>query len=149
MNNIQVVRSSNFEALRIVCMLFIIAGHLIMWHDFDNVAIDRAVNCGIRPFFMVAVDCFVLISGWFGINFKWGKILSLNNTLTFWTFVVCAFALLYGLHVISPIKDVTMLVPLLTRRYWFITVYVALCFLAPFLNNLVQNTLPPPNHTSV
>jgi len=132
------VRSSNFEALRIVCMLFIIAGHLIMWHDFKSEYVGRIVSCGIRPLFVVAVDCFVLISGWFGINFKLKKILSLNGTLTFWTFALCAFAFFVGIHTINVRSDVLMLFPLLTRKYWFITVYVALCLLAPYLNIFVS-----------
>ncbi len=139
MSNLQTsVRSSNFEALRIVCMLFIIAGHLIMWHNFKSEYVERIVNSGIRPLFMVAVNCFVLISGWFSIKFKFKKILSLNSTLTFWTFVLCAVALFLGIHTINPRNDVLMLVPLLTKRYWFITVYVALCFLSPYLNIFVQ-----------
>lgn len=133
------VRSSNFEALRIVCMLFIIAGHLIMWHKFTSESIARIVSCGVRPLFSVAVDCFVLISGWFGIKFKFSKILSLNNTLTFWTFVLCAFALFVGLHTLVLKHDILMLVPLLTRKYWFITVYVGLCFLAPYLNLFAES----------
>ena len=131
-------RYSNLEVLRIVCMLLIVAGHLIMWHKFDSEYIERIVRCGIRPFFSVAVNCFVLISGWFGIQFKSKKIISLNSTLTFWTFVPCAIALLYGIHVIDIRRDLLMLVPLLTRQYWFITIYVALCFLAPYLNILVR-----------
>lgn len=135
------VRSSNFEALRIVCMLFIVANHMIMWHKFESESLDGILRCGLRPFFSVNTNCFVLFSGWFGIKLKLKKILKLNSSLTFWTFVLCAFALLYGLHEIAPMRDLLMLVPLLTKRYWFITVYVGLCFLAPYLN-LFASSLP-------
>lgn len=127
-------RDSNFEALRIVCILLIVAGHLIMWHEYDSLTVERILRCGVRPFLSVAVNCFILISGWFGINFKLGKIVSLNSAMTVWTLVLCGVALLIGIHEIDIRKDVLMLVPLLTRKYWFITVYVALCFLAPYLN---------------
>lgn len=134
----RIERFSNFEALRIVCMLFIVAGHLIMWHDFHSETIDRVISCGIRPFFMVAVNCFVLISGWFGIKYSFKKILTLNNTLTFWVFVLGALAIWGGLHEIFLRKDILMVVPLITKKYWFITIYVALCLLAPYLNILVD-----------
>lgn len=129
-------RMSNFEALRIICLLFIIAGHMIMWHKFNSDNVERVVRCGIRPFFSVAVNCFVLISGWFGIKFKIKKIISLNNSLTFWTFLLCGIAIAVSVHEIDLRKDILMLVPLLTRKYWFITVYVALCFISPYLNIL-------------
>lgn len=131
-------RYSNLEILRIVSMLLIIAGHMVMWHKFNSGYIDRIVRCGIRHFFSVAVNCFVLISEWFGIRFKSKKIISLNSTLTFWTYVLCAIALLCEIHVIDIRRDLLMLVPLLNHQYWFITVYVALCFLAPYLNILVR-----------
>lgn len=137
-------RMSNFELLRIVCLLLIIAGHLVMWHEFNSVSVERIVRCGVRPFFSVAVNCFVLISGWFGISLRFRKILSLNNTLTFWTLLLCGLALIVGLHEIDLRRDILMLVPLLTRKYWFITVYAVLCLLAPYLNVLV-NALSKPD----
>lgn len=136
--NTNVVRSSNFEALRIVCMLLIVAGHMTMWHDFQSDTVNRYVHCAIMPFFCVAVNCFVLISGWFGIKFKPDKIFSLNNTLTFWVLLICAITLFIGFHEINIKKDILLLVPLVTKKYWFITVYVALCLLAPYLNILVN-----------
>ena len=131
-------RDSNFEALRIICILLIVAGHIIMWHKYDSESVERVMRSGIRPFLSVAVNCFVLISGWFGIQYKLRKIISLNGILTFWTFVLCALALFQGIHEIDIKKDILMLVPLLTRKYWFITIYVVLCLLAPYINVMVN-----------
>lgn len=52
--------------------------------------------------------------------------------------VLAAIAIIGGLHEIMLRKDILMVVPLLTKRHWFITVYVALCILAPYLNILVN-----------
>lgn len=130
-------RSSNLEMLRIVCLLIIIAGHMIMWHHFNSEYTERIVRCGVRPFFSVAANCFVLISGWFGIGLKFKKILSLHTTLVFWTFLICGICIVAGFHKFQY-QDIHMLIPLITRQYWFITAYVALCLISPFLNITVK-----------
>lgn len=35
-NEMQCKRNSNFELLRIVCMLFIICGHIMKFHSYEN-----------------------------------------------------------------------------------------------------------------
>ena len=56
-------RNSNFEFLRIVCMLMIIGGHIILAHDtmYSLSNPDEIINLLLMPFFYVHVNCFILI----------------------------------------------------------------------------------------
>lgn len=134
----QKTRNSNFEALRILCMLFIVAGHLIKNQEFESLTYDRFYTCGIVMFFTCAVNCFVLISGWYGINLSWKKIIRLNDVTTFYALILGGMVVLFGAYLPDTQRVVKIFIPSITREYWFITVYLALCILSPYLNLLVQ-----------
>ncbi|WP_418210482.1 acyltransferase family protein [Bacteroides zhangwenhongii] len=134
----QKVRNSNFEALRILCMLFIVAGHLIKNQEFDSLTYDRFYTCGVVMLFVCAVNCFVLISGWYGINFSWKKIIKLNDITTFYALTLGGMAVILGAYLPDTQRVLKIFIPSLTREFWFITVYLTLCILSPYLNILVQ-----------
>jgi hypothetical protein len=132
-------RNSAFELLRIICILFVVAGHMWMGHKWNGTGTDEFIKLGLRPLFMVAVNCFVLVSGWFGITLKWQKLWRLNTMTTFWTVVLAALAFVCGVHTLDIRHDILLLFPVLTKQYWFITVYFVLCILSPALNVLVEH----------
>lgn len=137
-------RKSNFELLRIICMLMIIAGHVIMVKEFESTGYNNLFRCGVRPFFMVAVNCFVIISGWFGINFTWKKVLKLNNITTLYSIVIAAvFLFMGGSKTIDIQSTINVLFPVFTKQYWFITIYVVLMLISPFLNLLIESLTTP------
>jgi hypothetical protein len=137
--NLKPQRASNFELLRIVAIIMIVAGHMWVGRIWDNSQASKIISVGVFPFFAVAVDCFVLISGWFSIRFSMKKLFSLNNMTTFWVLVLCILALCLGLHRFDFGSDWKLLFPVFTNRYWFIAVYMVLCLLSPYLNLLVEN----------
>lgn len=89
-----------------------------------------------KSFTVVAVNVFVLISGYFSISFKMSKILKLGEQTWFWSVAILVLAVVVGWHEIQPVKDIAYLIPIVSKRYWFITIYVMLCFLSPLLNKL-------------
>lgn len=84
------MRNSNFELLRIVCMLFIVLGHIRSKHKggMDLASIDYWIDFGIMPFVCVAVNSFVLISGYWGIKFKMERLLKLNLQTWFYSVLI-------------------------------------------------------------
>lgn len=68
-------RNSNLELLRIVCMLFIICHHWIVF-ILDNCGYHVPLgdtkqdytSVFLNSFFIIGVNCYVLISGYFGIK---------------------------------------------------------------------------------
>ena len=156
-NKIVKVRESNLELLRIVSMLMIIFHHYIMhgiilpcegdptlsqsinFSDYE--AILKSVNFGGR----FGINCFVLISGYFMIkqaaNLR--KILILWVQVVFYT-VVLFFVTIYAcdsyresLPIIGYSSVFSLFFPLFFGKYWFITTYVALCLISPYLNLLL------------
>lgn len=132
-------RSSNFELLRIVCMLLIICGHIIMVHKYNEIGDSSwIIRQVVRPFCMVAVNVFVLISGYFGIKLNTKKLWKLNWMVTFYCVVFLLMGYAVGFHGFEARKDWMQFMPVVTKQYWFITVYFALCLVSPFLNKLVE-----------
>ena len=73
------MRSSSIELLRIVAMLSIVVGH-VFYHGFHNECTDVL---WLRPFTCCGVNIFVLISGYYGINFKLKSLFSLLFMVSF------------------------------------------------------------------
>lgn len=137
MNQI-VQRESNFELLRIICMVFIVWGHLMIAYsgNRDIAGLDYIEPHFVRSFTVVAVNVFVLISGYFSISFKFSKLLKLGEQVWFYSVALFVFAVVMGWHEIQPVKDIGYLVPISSKKYWFITIYAILCFLSPMLNKM-------------
>lgn len=127
-------RDSNVELLRIICMLMIVTNHLLgpmvgSNHAFD-VPIVRVLHC----FLYVAVNCFVLISGYYGIKLKLQSIFNL--------YIICAFYSLMGYMIHIIVDDASIGKSLIYNTifvfshntWWFIHAYVGLMLLSPLLN---------------
>ena len=82
-------RCVNFEVLRIVLMLLIIVGHIMIYSaKLDKVGTaDYYITNAARSFAMVAVNTFILITGYFGTNRKWRKLLGLDIKVCFYTWL--------------------------------------------------------------
>lgn len=136
MNNIS-KRESNFELLRIICMLLIIWGHLINKYSVNEpiLGVTYLETRFLKSFTIVAVNVFILISGYFSISFKLPRILKLGQQTWFYSITLLILTISFGWHSISY-YDITYFVPIFSKRYWFITIYVILYILSPCLNKL-------------
>lgn len=139
-------RSSNIELLRIIVMLFVLIQHA----NFLSVGIPNNLDCISAPgnafvrFFIqsiaiVAVNVFVIISGWFGIKPTIEKLCSLLFQVFFFTLLIpFFFVLIKGWGVLSPGSILKSL--LITKCYWFVKSYICLFILSPVLNSFVENS---------
>lgn len=129
-------RKSNIELLRIICMLFIICGHIINSHN--RVALfsdgDEIIRLFYNSFTGVAANAFVLITGFFGINFKKGRIIKLVFQTFFYSVVLLLLSIAIGWHSLDIKKDFGAFLPILTVQYWFVTTYAVLYIISPWLN---------------
>lgn len=134
-------RQTNFEVLRIVLMLLIIVGHIMMYHESLSIpgTTNYYITNFIRSFTMVAVNTFVLLTGYFGTNRNWKKLFKLDLRVCFYTWIGFGFAVAFGIHTISLSKDIQLLFPVITKQYWYVTVYLVLCILSPYLNMFLEN----------
>lgn len=133
------IRESNMELLRLICILLIISGHIVGAHSYDTMGDNSYyINHFFRSFTIVAVNVYVLISGYFGIKLNMKKLWNINMMVTVYSMLFLIFSLWIGFHEFALRKDILYLFPVITKQYWFITIYFVLCFLSPFLNLYIE-----------
>ncbi|MBD8347154.1 acyltransferase [Dysgonomonas sp. HGC4] len=136
-------RSSNIELLRLVLMLMIVMLHVFRLELHENIN-----NTGLyitelllTSLFFVGVNCFVFISGYFGVKFKSKTIVSLIIQALFYSLGILILVLLLGykLEISDYIKAFFPISSSLTYgTWWFLTAYIALLFIAPLLNHSIE-----------
>lgn len=139
-------RQLNIELLRIFAMFYIVLGHLsCVIGDYNELNWIEKLILHIPLGFVPGVNCFVLISSYFLINakFKAQRIVRIAVETLFYTViltVVCFFFLnkngeitlydiLKSFYILGPTK----------YNYWFISTFIALLVLQPFLSKLAMS----------
>lgn len=136
------VRQSNIELLRITLMLMIIGHHMIV-HGFGlktitnpSYTVDKSTYIEILAdsFLLIGVNCFVFISGFFGIKFQLRRVVSI--VIQAFSYSVLFYFLSIGVGKFNFAWDsfARSLFPLSNNLWWFITTYLGLYFIAPLLN---------------
>lgn len=136
-------RQSNFELLRIVAMFMIIALHYLVK---GNVAAPYSESRSmvnytawlVEAFCIVAVNCYVLLSGYFLVESEWkpGRVASLFCQVLFYSLAVPAAMLGIGMisiHDLGIYDWIGFLLPIETEHYWFATAYLFLYLFVPLL----------------
>ena len=154
-NNIKhYTRQSNFELLRIVSMLMIIFYHAFYHLKVTGDAVPASeshfsfnivIGYLLGSWGLVGVGCFFLISAYFLIDnsqsFGIKKILRLILQVIFWSFVMLVLSIKLRVYPDndSLLKGIVMIVvsPFL-GIYWFITAYIFMYILYPFLNQFIK-----------
>lgn len=137
-------RESGVELLRMLLMFFIVMHHLVVHgSSLVNPAVLPATpgtyrKLWIEAFLLFPVDCFVFISGFYGIRLNLKKILQFWAQCLFYSLSILLVFSLFRLRSFG-LKDVIFsFVPIMTGSWWFITTYFFLMLLAPALNLLTE-----------
>lgn len=142
-------RERNFEVLRTLAMFFIVVYHCLTHgvgeeYGFSNVHPASLSNLLFSDFLLVlssvAVNLYVMISGYFliDLNFKMSRIVRTWVISCFYLFFISA--LFMSLDII-PFNIVTIgksFFPISTDAYWFVTQYIGLLILSPFLSIMLK-----------
>lgn len=145
MTAIKKSREANLDLLRIVSMLLIIFLHSI---DHSGV-LENAENCGAGMYFyvrftyalcQVCVNIYVMLSGYFMVNskFRLHKLVTLWMEAAFYSFVLKLLFMVIGKDAFSILSLASCFFPILTGRYWFLTIYAGMYLISPFLNLLIH-----------
>ena len=119
-------------------MLMVMICHINGYiNETDLVGVDGVVRVVINQLFLICVNVFVLISGWFGIKTTWNGVGSLLFQVTFWGLAIAGVFALIGLPV-SLKKDILPCL-LFGYEYWFVVSYLILFAIAPVLNQFCEN----------
>ena len=132
-------RNSNIELLRFVLMFAICLLHLLV-HGKGIKAPGASVD-GVDLLLCVlslpAVNCFMLISGYYGIRFSVNKAL----TLVLQAFILFAFCFIVNNCLLGGVKWTSLLqhlFPIANKNWWFLTEYFCIMLLSPLINKGIE-----------
>lgn len=133
-------RDSNMELLRLVLMFLIVVHHGIVHGlaltglSFSNIILqerDLFPACLLNSLFIIAVNTFILISGYFSIKASKSKFIRLICQLFVCTVLFTTILLLIKGEGVSSLLSILIFSH---SRYWFIVCYLILMVLAPSIN---------------
>ncbi len=144
-------RQTNIELLRIIAILFIISFHYVYKSGYVLTSLN--VNSVIiKSFYFLGelgVNIFALITGYFMINgkFKSKKLLKLLIEVNFYYLLTIFLKQAYTHNIgnwfcsllKSPKSTFLMFFPVIFNKYWFITAYILIYILSPYLNKFIKS----------
>lgn len=137
-------RNIPLDILRISCMCMIITLHMFSYSDineyipsYSSLFWTKSIITSISE---VCVNCFVLISGYFAFKtkFKISKLFAIMREV--FTYSIGIYIVLISLGIVDlDAKNLLFsLLPSLTRQYWFMTTYIGLYILSPFIKIIAE-----------
>ena len=142
-------RETKFEVLRTVAMFFIVVYHCLTHgvgdgYGFNTDSPIALSNVLFSDFMLVfssiAVNLYVMISGYFlaDLNFKASRIVRTWAYACFYSFIITALFMALTVVPFNAISVGKSLFPLSSNAYWFVTQYIGLLILSPFLAVLAR-----------
>lgn len=143
-------RMANMELLRIIAMIMVVVMHFLRESGalpVKDVALSGAplsavnvVAIFLEAFCIVAVNVYVLISGYFGSqsSFRLTKVFSFIGQIYFYALLIPLVLKLLGMPVVMDSMGIYGIIqyvlPISSEHYWFATSYFYLLLLMPVLN---------------
>ena len=137
-------RNSNIELLRMLCMLMVTMLHFNHCSNTHFLSFPEIIELGdkwaffLESFCIVAVNCFVLISGYFGIRLKGKSILKLYLQCLLMGTVAYLLYVWLTLDTLSIKSLMGRLLAFTHNHWWFVVSYLCLMLFSPILNGAVR-----------
>jgi len=137
-------RNWSIDLARIIAMLMVLILHINLFGGFLAIK-DHSFYyfCVLvyEHFAIIAVDVFVIISAWFlcykTINIS--KVVNLFVPVVFWTIVIGIVTCFLGVEITKT--DLFLQIPIIGSSYDFVTGYIVMFILSPFINVLINNLI--------
>jgi hypothetical protein len=130
-------RQSNYEALRLLCMLMVLNLHSFAGYTNGN-GLWQAFDFFRESTSICAVDCFLLISGYFGIKWKFKSFFNLVFQILFYSVGIYLVCVWMGITEWSLREFLVRFLCLYRNSWGFVVGYMILYFCAPLLNTFSQ-----------
>lgn len=137
-------KNVNIEKARIFAMLSILIGHNLghggILETCNLFSLNYEVGYFIKSLIICGVNVYAIISGYV----LYGKHIKVSNIVRIWLevwFYSCLMS--FGSSIIfhqtiTKKQLITTLMPVLTKQYWYPTVYIGLYFFVPYLNSMID-----------
>ncbi len=139
-------RRTSVELLRIIAMILIIAHHFSVHGGFEYSSTSFSFNeLWIQLISMggkIGVNIFVLISGYYMSESDKSPV---KRVIKLWLQVVFYSILIFFIFSLLKIQPFTVkelikhCMPIIFSQWWFVTNYVVLCILSPYINVLIKS----------
>ncbi|MDE7426502.1 MAG: acyltransferase family protein [Muribaculaceae bacterium] len=133
---------SNYELFRIFAMFLVLMVHsdfFFLGFEFSVASVTANpsatfLQLEVESLTIIAVDCFVLLSGFFGIRTRFRSVSNIMFQVFFWQLTMTTYGyLIHGITFLTALKNIFSL-----TGNWFVECYLMLMFVAPFLNNYTE-----------
>lgn len=151
-------RNARIDTLRVVAMLMIICGHFI-YHGMRHVGLQESTGVpfadnavGRMNFVMaqflgyacnIATNIYFMITGYFlvkprTLSYAVSKSWKLWRTIVFYTLSVYVVLCATGAMDFSVPQMIEQLMPIHSRKYWFMSNYIVVLLLSPFVSKALD-----------
>lgn len=139
MSTKDIKRQTNFEILRIAAILLISLMHGIKSAYGSPCTLNSIAFVAVNAIGNMGVTVFILISGYFGVRFRFSKLFQLWAVVLTYSIVLFIFNTIQAPPISLTDKEFiknlfTALTPITSGTWWFITSYTILFTLSPLLN---------------
>lgn len=136
------IRQSNIELLRIISIVMVVVVHL------DGASLGLPIPSGdisavtprdwwrlvVESLTIIGVNCFTLISGYFGIRVSWKGFLKFSATCMFYSLGIYLGLIMTGLLPFRPGDFCNAIMIFTHTDLWYVPAYLGLYILSPILN---------------
>ena len=138
----EIKRNPGIDFLRLLAMYLVVVYHLL----FHGGILDAGQNSGaaqlLRVLTLCAVDGFALISGYVGLReekprFPVNRMARLWLQILFYSLLMLLAAACVYRPILSKSSLLRALLPVASDQYWYVTAYMPLCLMMPWLNALL------------
>ncbi|MDE6715465.1 MAG: acyltransferase [Muribaculaceae bacterium] len=133
-------RESNIELLRIVSILMVVLVHMdgaaleLPAGNIDDLSIRDAWQLAVQSMVCIGVNCFTLISGYFGIRLRWQSVGSYLFQCVFYAVIIAGAACLMKPDKFGVIYWLESWLVLTHTDLWYVPAYFVLMLLSPIIN---------------
>lgn len=140
-NKLNNARNSNIELLRIFAMFSIVLSHYTVFSSANPNEMNLCFNKFLLDSFGIGklgVAIFVMITGYFMVEskFKIERIINIIIQTLFYSLSCFVIFCIVNKN-FSIMGIINSLFPVIRQEYWFVTAYVLLSFLIPFINKAI------------
>ena len=138
-------RIYSLDLLRIISMIMIVTTHvLFLSGTLNNItvfSIEYFVTQTLSACAYCFTNCFAMISGYFLCDkkFSFVRILRIYIAVFFYSIFFSFILFFAGKFSISVNNFTKIIFPISSIHYWYITAYIGLCLIYPFINILLEH----------